>query len=154
MWLHKANAVCELFETGSESDRFTGSHDGYRRLSDPVVHRREIVLEKATRRIVVTDILDCAGQHRAECRWHFSEVCEVWLENNILYARNDGIVVSLRQSDPTLKIELHKAEEDPPCGWVSRSFDVKIPTVTAVVSFGVQGRTTLVTEIVCGDGKG
>lgn len=154
LWLRKASVACELWETGSKSDRFVGSHDGYRRLDDPVVHRREILLEKAGRRIVVTDTLDCAGQHRAECRWHFSEACEVWLEGKVLYARNSGNVVSLRLADPALKFEIHNGEEHPPCGWVSRSFDVKIPTVTAVVPFAVQGRTTLITEIVCVDGLG
>jgi len=145
----KANVACESWETGSVSDRFVGSHDGYRRLDDPVVHHREILLEKSGRRIVVTDTLECDGQHQAECRWHFSEACEVWLEGKVLYARNIGSVVSLRLADQALKFELHNGEEDPPCGWVSRSFDVKIPTVTAVVSFAVQGRTTLITEIVC-----
>jgi hypothetical protein len=155
MWLRKANAVCESFEAGLVLDRFVGSHDGYRRLSDPVVHRREIMLEKTTRRIAVTDILDCTGQHRAECRWHFSEACEVWLEDSTLYARNDGIDISLRFSAPdlALKIGVHKGEENPPCGWVSRGFDVKIPAVTAVVRFAVHGQTTLVTEIDCGLGS-
>jgi len=153
LWLRKANITCELWKAGSKSDHFVGSHDGYRRLDDPVNHRREILLEKAGRRIVVTDTLECAGQHRAECRWHFSEACEVWLEGNVLYARNNGSVVNLRLEDPALKIELHNGDEDPPCGWVSRSFDVKIPTVTAVVPFAVQGRTILITEIVCGDGS-
>jgi len=151
LWLRKANVTCELWETGSKSDHFIGSHDGYRRLDDPVVHRREILLEKAGRRIVVTDVLDCAGQHKAECRWHFSEACEVWLEGRVLYARNGGFVVSLRLADPVLKFEIHNGEEDPPRGWVSRSFDAKIPTVTAVVSFAVLGRTTMITEIVSED---
>jgi len=153
LWLRKATAHCEVWEMGTEQDRFVGSHDGYSRLVDPVVHRRAIVLEKASRRIIVTDTLDCAGQHRAECRWHFSELCEIWLEDKVLHAKNGESVVRLRLTDPMLNFEIHSGEEDPPCGWVSRSFDVKIPTVTAVVSFGVQGRTTLVTEIVCGDGK-
>jgi len=148
LWLRKANVACELWETGSESDRFVGSHDGYRRLDDPVVHRRELLLEKASRRIVVTDTLDCAGQHRAECCWHFSEACEVWLEDKVLHARNGDSMVRLRMAEPALKFELHSGDEDPPCGWVSRSFDVKIPTVTAVVPFAVQGRTILITEIV------
>jgi hypothetical protein len=149
IWLRKANATCELWETGSKLDRFVGSHDGYRRLDDPVVHRREILLEKASRRIVVTDTLDCAGQHQAKCRWHFSEACEVWLEGNVLYARNGSVVVGLRLVDPALTFEIHNGEEDLPCGWVSPSFDVKIPTVTAVVPFAVQGWTTLITEIIC-----
>lgn len=152
LWLHKATAHCEVWETGTEQDRFVGSHDGYSRLVGPVVHRREIMLEKASRRIIVTDTLDCAGQHRAECRWHFSEACEIWQEDHVLYARNSGIEVSLRLADSALKFEIHNGEEAPPCGWVSRSFDVKIPTVTAVVPFAVHGRTTLVTEIVCGEG--
>lgn len=149
LWLRKANATCERWVAGIESDRFVGSHDGYRRLDDPVIHRREIILEKAERRIVIKDTLECAGQHRAECRWHFSEACDVRKQGRHLLIRNGEIEVSLRLEDPALQFELHSGEENPPCGWVSRSFDVKIPTVTAVVPFGVQGRATLVTEIVC-----
>lgn len=151
LWLRKAQATCELFEMGLESDRFVGSHNGYRRLSDPVTHRRSIVLERASRRIIVTDTLDCAGQHQAECRWHFSEACDVWLEDNVLYARNGDNVVHLHLFHPAFKFALHRGEEHPPCGWVSRRFDVKIPAVTAVVPFAVQGKTVLVTEIVCPD---
>jgi len=153
MWLRKAQASCELFEMGHESDRFVGSHDGYRRLSDPVSHRRSIIFERASRRIVVTDTLDCTGQHQAECRWHFSEACEVWLEGNVLHARNHGNVISLGVAvpNPAPRIQLRKGEVDPPCGWVSRRFDVKIPAVTAVAPFAVQGKTVLVTEIVCPD---
>jgi len=116
LWLRKVNVTCELWETGSESDRFVGSHDGYHRLDDSVVHCREILLKKADQRVVVTDTLDCAGHHRAEYRWHFSEACEVWLEGKVLYTRRGVIAVSLRLVDPALKFETHNGEDDLPCG--------------------------------------
>jgi hypothetical protein len=148
IWLRKANAVCEVWESKPEMDRFVGSHDGYTRLGDPVVHRREIILHKKARRLVITDTLECAGQHRGECRWHFSDTCEISAQGNTLLVKNGSVQIRLRLADPTLRFEIHKAEENPPCGWVSRKFDVKVPAVTAIVPFPVHGRTVVVTEIV------
>jgi hypothetical protein len=146
MWLRKARAVCEAWESTSETDRFVGSHDGYTRLNDPVVHRREIVLHKKARRLVITDTLECAGQHRGECCWHFSETCEVSAQGGTLLVRNGTVQICLRLADPTLGFEIHRGEENLPCGWVSRRFDVKVPTVAAIVPFPVHGRTAVVTE--------
>ncbi len=46
MWLKKANAGCSLWLSSAEKDCFEGWHDGYRRLDDPVKHRRLIELDK------------------------------------------------------------------------------------------------------------
>ena len=61
MWTHHAQARCIEFEAGTERQRFVGEHDGYQRLADPVVHRREIVLDARRQLIEVTDMLRCDG---------------------------------------------------------------------------------------------
>ncbi len=146
LWTRHATARCVEWTPGAESDRWVGEHNGYRRLADPVTHRREVVLEKPTRRIRVDDALDCKGPHRIELFWHFAEDCEVSLNAGIIVIRKGP--VTLRLSGPDgLTVRLARGESDPPLGWVSRSFDAKCPCTTAVftgvVSAGWEGTTTM-----------
>ena len=131
-------------------DRFVGVHDGYMRLPDPVIHRREICLTKPERKIVITDILECLGTHLVQCYWHFSEACDVALQDAALIATNEGITIKLSISDPHMKFEIARGKADPPIGWVSRRFGVKVPTTTAVGTIRIHGTHTLCTEITCG----
>lgn len=149
MWLRKANARCERWESTSDYDEFVGSHDGYTRFADPVRHRREIRLDKRTRHFVVTDTLDCRGSHRVECVWHFAEACEVALDRSTLTASNSGRTIRMTMSGPKAAFEIRRGQSEPPAGWVSRSFDVKVPAATARAVFDIRGTTSVVTEIVC-----
>jgi hypothetical protein len=51
---------------------FTGSHDGYRRLREPVIHTRRFSLMVATDEIHVDDQLAGTGVHHAESFLHFA----------------------------------------------------------------------------------
>lgn len=44
------------------------AHDGYRRLRDPVIHRRRLELEGG--RLVITDDIQAAGDHKVEVFFH------------------------------------------------------------------------------------
>jgi uncharacterized heparinase superfamily protein len=44
------------------------SHDGYRRLTDPVIHRRRVELDNSE--VVITDCLEGRGRHTAEIFFH------------------------------------------------------------------------------------
>ena len=70
-WLH-ADAVprCLAWESTPDADRFVGEHDGYARLADPVIHRREFRLDKRARRVEIRDWLQGSGRH--EIAWHFT----------------------------------------------------------------------------------
>ena len=149
MWLRKAAGRCEAWESGAETDRFVGSHDGYLRLADPVIHRREIRLDKRKRHFSVTDTLECRGVHRVECYWHFSEDCDVLIEGNALKVVNKSATIRMVLSDPGLRFDLCRGQTEPPCGWISRSFDVKTPTMTARVALKIDRTTSVTTEIVC-----
>lgn len=149
MWLKKAKAQCLLWETGDDYDRFTGQHDGYSRLADPVIHRREIVLHKTGRKIVIKDMFTCRDKHIIERFWHFSEHCDVTLNERIIEAKNDNIFVKMVSPDKDTFISRHHGELSPPRGWVSREFDVKVPTSTVVERVRIFGDSTLTMEIIC-----
>jgi hypothetical protein len=95
------------------------------------------------------DTLECRGAHRVECFWHFSESCEISVNNSALAVANDGRRIRMILSDPKLRFDLVRGQVEPPCGWISRSFDVKVPTAAARVAFDISGTTLVTTEIVC-----
>lgn len=146
MWLRHANAHCDEWQPGEDIDRFIGWHDGYARLDDPVVHRRSIDFDKCSNRIVIVDSLECHGRHEIERFWHFSEECNVDVCGSLLSVTNGGISMSMRVDQPG-EICLIKGDDDNPLGWVSRRFDVKEPTHTAVCRDVIAGSAVLRTEI-------
>lgn len=150
MWVQKARAVCELWESSEQQDHFVGAHDGYQRLQDPVTHRREIVFSKFHQEVFVTDTLTCANRHTVETCWHFSEDCAVSVEGKTVLAENSGVQLRLRPSAVEDIIVL-KGEESPIGGWISRRFDIKVPTTTIVCRSTIKGTAAQRTVIAVND---
>lgn len=69
-WQSIASCSLEKWISEERYDFVSGSHDGYRRLSDPASVTREILFLKGNYWIM-RDALDAAGQHRAEVCFHF-----------------------------------------------------------------------------------
>lgn len=149
MWLEKAVAGCEKWLPGVERDDFTGSHIGYMRLSDPVLHRRGIRLDKKERKIIVTDSIICKENHIVEQFWHFSEQSFVELSGTEIIAKNADKIMKLRITSENVQIRSFQSDEKLPSGWVSRNFDVKFPTTTIIVTTEVSEKAALITEIDC-----
>ena len=63
MWIHRANAQASIVDFTSDKDEFEGYHDGYRRLGDPVTHRRKVIFRKAQKNISVIDTIECLKDH-------------------------------------------------------------------------------------------
>ncbi len=147
LWSHHARAHCERFETSESTDRFVGIHDGYRRLPDPVTHRREIVLDKVTRRITVTDRIECAGSHDIEVFWHFAEDCAVGLSGAQAVVEKGSVRLRLWVEGAELKPHYTKGRDHPPLGWISRSFDEKCASPTLSWCGRIAGRSEWTTRI-------
>ena len=147
LWRHVARCHVEHVE---ENDAFvvvTGVHDGYRRLADPVGHRREMRLYKKVRTLSIRDHLECHGSHDVELLFHFSEKCSVRpVGPNSFEVSNHTKCLSL-SFDARLRPTLYHGSENPPYGWVSRTFDVKKPSFTLVAHTNVTGSTQFLTEI-------
>ncbi|MGK5079754.1 alginate lyase family protein [Janthinobacterium sp. HLX7-2] len=145
MWLKKANARMIAHETNSDVQVFEGEHDGYRRLADPVLHRRRIEFNLNNKCIVVKDILQCINVHEIAVHWQFGDHCMVTVDDGQLQAQGQrsGLRMCCSHGAPEIMV----GSDTPPGGWISRRFDEKSPIASAVWRVKVQGTTEIVTHI-------
>jgi hypothetical protein len=145
LWLKHANAQVLAIERTPLSERLIASHEGYLRLKDPVTHRREILYEREPARLLVTDELICNAGHEVEIFWHFAEACSVVLDGRVVRATRGDVAVSLVVPEG-LQCDLRHGVDGPQIGgWISRSFDTKVPTTTAVFSGRIAAAARFVT---------
>ncbi len=70
-WTQIPTTVAEDWIAGKTFTYFVGSHNGYARLADGIVHRRH-VLHIAGGVWLIRDIAVGRGEHELEVRWHFA----------------------------------------------------------------------------------
>ena len=161
LWMQQARA--ELIGTeGLEGGPFAeweARHDGYAKLSPPAAHRRTVRLERATKRLVIEDRVGCRGRHPCRLAFHLGPDIGCALEGSIarLEWRADG---TRRHAELHLPAALSwrsvRAQDDPPLGWYSPSFDHKVPATSLVGAGVIGGDVALTTELrlaVDGGGK-
>ena len=147
LWRRKANTRCIEWQIDDTCEQFSGEHDGYARLQDPVMHRRTIRLEKPTRHIRVEDTLDCAGEHLVELHWHFSESCRVTAVERRVVACHGAVTLEMSMPGVDWSPSLVRGLEIPPLGWVSRRFDEKTPITTVVWRGRITASVRLETDL-------
>lgn len=146
LWLSHARARAIEFTATPQFDRLVAEHDGYRRLPDPVTHRRELRLEHATATLLVIDELFCEGSHQVEILWHFAADCDVTQVGDRIAAAKSGACLSI-VPPPSLACELIRGRAEPPLGWVSPCFDRRVPSPTLVGRAGICGNARFVTQM-------
>jgi hypothetical protein len=125
-------------------------HDGYRRLTDPVVHCRCLRLFKRSKDLLITDRLICVDSHDVEIYFHFHENCHVrQIGSNSFTAEIENKKLRIRLDDQ-LTCEVVRGSERPILGWVSRIYGVKTPSPTIVGRVRINGSQRFVTEIAPG----
>ena len=147
MWTHHANARCVDFDVAPYRQRFVGEHDGYRRLADPVIHRREIVLEPERQLIEVVDTLSCAGTHSARRHWHFAPECAVESCGEGLRVTSGSTQVLMEPLEALQQLQIHRGGTPAQGGWVSRTLGRRQPATTVSWQSRVAGNTVLRTRI-------
>lgn len=75
-WTKIPAAVAENWLVGRGFTYFEGSHNGYTRLADPVLHRRH-VMKIAGSLFLVRDVAIGHAEHDLEIRWHFAPDLDV-----------------------------------------------------------------------------
>ena len=153
LWLRKAQAHCTAAEIEGPSQRLSGWHDGYRALKDPVTHARTIVFNADENSFEIADELSCKGHHQVELCWHFAEDCLVNCLDGTVAATSGDVSLAMAMVDCNLSPTLFRGQEDPPAGWISRSFDVKTPTACVVWRGVIEGNTQLATRITINFGS-
>jgi len=102
---------------------FTGSHDGYQRLPDPVVHRRTVI--RVPDCWIVRDRALGSGRHRLEIFWHFALDLRVEPQGSALIA-----VPGEKSGATKMRLALLPAEDplwnwEITEGWISPAYGVK-----------------------------
>ncbi len=143
MWLRHARAT--LVERGV--DHVRGRHDGYTRLSDPVVHEREVRLDAAARAVMVTERIECKGKHVVDVLWHLHPACRCTVEGGRVKVERNGVAIAIEPDAASGTVSLHSGECDPPLGWYSPGVDRKEPATAVRVSRAIQGAHTCTTRI-------
>jgi Heparinase II/III-like protein len=147
LWRHVARCEAEYVQDNATCVEVAGYHDGYLRLPDPVLHRRRLRLDKKARILVISDVLECRDAHDVEIGFHFSEACNVWQAARNVFLAAHGTKRLRLHLDGRLTPTLYRGSEQPMAGWVSRTFDVKVPTVTLMARGRITSTTEFRTEI-------
>jgi hypothetical protein len=146
LWVKHAAARVLEFASGGGEDRLIAEHEGYRRLADPVLHRRELRYNNASRTLQVIDELHCRGEHDIEIFWHLSDKCAVNVAGQRVFARDGSSELTLH-APASMDVGHIKGEENPPLGWISRSFDSRVPCSTIRMSTRISGNARFETTI-------
>jgi hypothetical protein len=107
-------------------------HHGYARLSDPVVHRRVVLLNSLTRRIVVEDRLEGRERHRLEWFFHLAPRIEAALAEDerrlLARAGQVGFTIEATVLPPGARLRLTPDQVSPGYGRV-------VPSETLTVAW-------------------
>ena len=149
MWLKKARARLVAHVPQATPQRFVGEHDGYCRLADPVMHRREIRYDPALRRVTVIDHLEAHAAHDVAIAWHWSERVQVTCDDGEpVLATHGPVSARLRCETPGFVATVHRGETEPRIlGWVSRRFGVREPSASTVFRGRIDRPTAITTHI-------
>ena len=80
-WSHIAESKLGEFNSNENFAYFSGLHNGYQRLTDPVKHRREVLFMKSGGEsqlppyLIVRDRFEAVEHHRYAMNYHFSSDC-------------------------------------------------------------------------------
>ena len=132
LWVRHARArEIEVLDDGDIA-RWTAEHDGYASLDPPAVHRRSVLLDRASRSIDIIDEID-GGSHDVRLAFHLGPDVEAELDGSYAVLRWPGGSEpgAARLELPSgLRWSLHRGEPDPPLGWYSPGLGQRIPAVT------------------------
>jgi hypothetical protein len=147
LWGAQATATLLQFEEGTATWLIEAQHDGYRRLTDPVTHRRRVECAKEKLAIRVEDTLECLGGHDVELHWHLHESAEVTQSAQSAIVAFRGRTIRFDMCAKGFALGPVRGSEEPILGWRSPSFNVKVPITTLRFAGRVAGTAKIVTSI-------
>jgi len=127
-WRHRPSAKLLAWESTDTHDFVDAVHHGYRRLRQPVDHRRRVLFVKHAGWVVVDDIAG-DGEHDIEVRFQFSPRA-IALDQNLCARvqgrRSQGLWI-VPISDAPLGVEIREGSLNPIDGWISTAYGTREP---------------------------
>ena len=122
-------------DSGSKA-LWEAEHGGYRRLSSAAVHRRCVELDRETRTLTITDLVDSDVAQTGRLAFHFGPAVAATLSQGVASLRwrfPDGAEGSAELRLPAaLDWSAIRGRTDPVLGWYSPAFDERLETTTLV----------------------
>jgi hypothetical protein len=124
MWLRHAQArEIEVIDDGDFAS-WTAEHDGYRLLDPPALHRRSVLLDRASRSIDIVDEIE-GGSHGVRLAFHFGPEVDVELDEScagLTWPAASTPGAARLELSPGLRWSLHRGETDPILGWYASAW--------------------------------
>ena len=130
-WRSLPDVSAQHWQAGSGFTFFSGSQNGYRRLPDPVLHRR-MIFHLHGEYWIVRDVVEGRAAHDLELFWHFAPGIEVELTPGCVHANADGQQLAILDAAPST---WQGSIED---GWVSPAYGEKVSGAVACFHSRVQ----------------
>lgn len=150
MWLKQANCkLVKIRESQNAEVLFVaGSHNGYQRLSPPVIHSRAVNWFETEKKFTIRDELFVNGEIFIEELFHLAPGVEIELKNNnIVLLQKEKIFVTIKLAE-ILQVEVAKGVEQPRIkGWYSRVLGKKEPVYTITAWGRISTPVELITMI-------
>jgi len=154
LWARHARSELEHADglDGGPVAEVRAAHHGYERLRPPAVHRRTVRLLRGERRLVIEDRLDTTGEHDCRLAFHLGPGVACTLRGTqaeLTWPAGEGkeagrATIALPEG---LAWERVEGRTDPPAGWYSLAFDVRVPTVT-LLGAGRSGHSRPIATVV------
>ena len=134
LWLrHAATQVTEARDDGG-TVCWAAGHDGYQALDPPARHHREVRLDRAARRLEITD--EVTGGHPLVLAFHLGPDVEAGLDGSTAALRwpaSPAAAGSARLELPAgLEWSLHRGSTEPILGWYAPGLGSRVPAVTLI----------------------
>jgi hypothetical protein len=146
-WKTAAACNLEIFKDLGDCVVFEGSHDGYRRLNDPVTHTRSVVMLRKRPAFIVSDRFTARARHSYAIRYHFAAGCEAESHGNRVEGMapsGERLAINFFAKGPGLR-DLKTRIED---GWVSSCYGQRARAPVAVFEASGNGPVDVTTVIV------
>ena len=150
-WRSLPEVGVETWARGRSFHFFSGKHDGYSRLSQPIVHRRWIFQSEPSQWLI-RDRAEGVGIHNFAINWHFAPGHQLTAGDGRITAKNDqGQQVIMLLSDDNWHSEIAQ-------GWASPVYGIKQPAeilrLTQQAAAPVESGVVLLYQSSCSPGAG
>ena len=122
-WSSLPEVEAEQWEEGTGFTYFSGSHTGYRRLSDPVLHRRSIFHLHGEYWLIRDSVLG-GTVHDLEIAWHFAPDLDVALQ--------DGSIVAAEGDEQLILLSASSWDASVIDGSFSPAYGVRLPAPVGI----------------------
>src|SRR5579859_941684 len=144
--LRPAQASLLAWVTTPQFDLVEGVHNGYRRLREPVTHRRQIFFVKPDYWVVM-DWLEGAGSHTFDLYFHLAPEAQAAIDADTVRADYAGRAGLLLCPVPADQAQIVAGSLHPIQGWVSRYSGEKLPAPTVRYSRSIAAPTRFCTVL-------